>query len=359
MSFVLGRGGDREDGPVGHLGSYRALDGSDGAPLYLDLDGPHAILLVGKRGYGKSYTMGVIAENLARSRGVAPVLVDPMGAFGTLAEPADGEAVPASVVDEPTVTAASLDPRSWCELLGLSPERGAGSLLWRAAQDESTIGDMQAHVASADASNVAVRAATNHLRLADSWGVFDPDGLDATALGGPEISVIDVSELAAAPMNAVCRGVAEALYRARVCESIDRLPWLLLDEAHAFFDGVAEPALETILTRGRAPGVSLVAATQRPSAVPEVGISQSDILCAHRLTARDDLAALEHAQPTYVNGSLADTERLPDAPGEVVVIDDATETIHAARIRSRDTPHGGTSPTASGSMACSKNERAE
>jgi len=138
--------------------------------------------------------MGVIAENLARSRGVAPVLVDPMGAFDTLAESADGEAVPASVVGEPTVTAARLlDPRSWCELLGLSPERGAGSLLWRAAQNESTIEDMLAHVASTDASRVAVRAATNHLRLADSWGVFDPDGLDATALGGPEISVVDIS----------------------------------------------------------------------------------------------------------------------------------------------------------------------
>jgi len=109
VSFVLGRDGDREAGPVGRLGSYRALDGSDGAPLHLDLDGPHAMLLVGKRGYGKSYTMGVIAESLARSPGVAPVLVDPMGAFDTLAESADGEAVPASVVGEPTVTAA---PRS-------------------------------------------------------------------------------------------------------------------------------------------------------------------------------------------------------------------------------------------------------
>ncbi len=31
-------------------------------------------------------------------------------------------------------------------------------------------------------------------------------------------------------------------------------------------------------------------------------------------------------------------ERLPTEPGQVVVIDDATETIHAAQIRFRDTP---------------------
>lgn len=347
VSFVLGRDADREDGPSCRLGVYRALDGSDGAALALDLDSPHAIALVGKRGYGKSHTMGVIAEGLARAHGLAPVVVDPMGAFATLASSADGEPVPATVVAEPTVAPASLDPRSWCTLLGLSPESAAGSLLWRAAQAESTIDGMRTHVESADAARAARRAATNHLRLADSWDVFDADGLGARALAGPEITVVDVSGLSAAPMNAVCRGIAEALYRARVDAAVDRLPWLLLDEAHTFFDGVAAPALETILTRGRAPGVSLVAATQRPSALPAVGISQSDILVSHRLTAGDDLAALEAAQPTYVGGSLADADRLPEAPGEVLVIDDATETVHAGRVRERDTPHGGASPAAS------------
>jgi len=360
VSFVIGRGEDaeeerssgpdsqpRQDAPpeyAGEIGSYRALDGSSGAPLYLDLDGPHAALIVGKRGYGKSYTMGVIAESLARSDGVAPVVVDPMGVFGELAEPADGEPVPAAVVDDPTVAPASLDPRSWCSLLGLSPESGPGGLVWQAAQESSTLAAMRERVESADAPDADARAANNHLDFAASWGVFDADGLDANDLGGPEVTVVDVSGLDAAPMNAVCRGVAEALYRARVTDAIDRLPWLLLDEAHAFFDGIAEPALRTILTRGRAPGVSLVTATQRPSAVPDVGVSQSDVLIAHRLTAGPDLEALERAQPTYMNGSLG--ERMPTEPGEVVVVDDATETVHAAQVRERDTPHGGDSPNA-------------
>jgi len=146
-------------------------------------------------------------------------------------------------------------------------------------------------------------------------------------------------------MNAVVRGIAEALYRARVDETIDRLPWLLVDESHTFFDGIAESALETILTRGRAPGVSLVMATQRPSVVPEVVVSQSDLLVAHRLTSKRDLDALTAAQPTFMESSL--DERLPTEPGEVVVVDDATETVHAATVRHRDTPHGGDSPRAS------------
>ncbi|MFW5903785.1 MAG: helicase HerA domain-containing protein, partial [Halolamina sp.] len=65
--------------PRGSLGTYRAADGSDGAPVAVDFDRPHACLLVGKRGSGKSHTLGVIAEGLTRADGVAPIVVDPMG----------------------------------------------------------------------------------------------------------------------------------------------------------------------------------------------------------------------------------------------------------------------------------------
>ncbi len=343
MTFVIGR--DRDAGATGSLGRYRALDGSAGAPLSLDLDGPHAVLIVGKRGYGKSYTLGVVAEELARAPGVAPVIVDPMGVFDTLADPADGEPVPVTVIDSPTVAPSALDPRSWCALLGLSPESGAGGLLWQAFAAETMLEDVRDHVESADAPAVDRRSAANHVDLAASWGVFDDDGLTATDLGGSEVTVVDVSRLDAAAMNAVVSGIGDVLYRARVDETIARLPWLLLDEAHAFFDGVAASTLRTILTRGRTPGVSLVAATQRPSAIPDVGISQSDVVVSHRLTSLADIEALERARPSYVQSSLAD--RMPTAPGEVVVVDDATETVHAATIRRRDTPHGGSSPRAS------------
>ncbi|WP_269850015.1 hypothetical protein [Methanosarcina horonobensis] len=47
------------------LGNYMALDHSRGAAVYLDALKPHAILICGKRGYGKSYTMGCILEELA------------------------------------------------------------------------------------------------------------------------------------------------------------------------------------------------------------------------------------------------------------------------------------------------------
>ena len=344
MTFVLGRDGSVEAGPTARLGHYRARDGSRGAALHLDVDSPHAGLVVGKRGYGKSYTLGVLAEALARTRGVAPVVVDPMGVFGTLAEEGNGESVPARVVSDPTIP-ATLDPRSWCDLLALSPESGAGSLVWQAAAETDTLAAMQAHVADADAGASVRRAAANHLSLAESWDVFAADGLTAQSLASPDATVVDVSGLDEAPATAVVRALAESLYRARVDQRVDRLPWLLVDEAHTFFDSVAGTALRTLLTRGRAPGVSLVAATQRPSAVPDVARSQVDVLVAHRLTSRADLDALERVQPTYLDTAL--DAQLPTDPGDVVVLDDATETVHAARVRERHTPHGGGSPRAS------------
>jgi len=345
VPFVLGREDGSTERPTGLIGSFRAVDGSDGAPLHLDLDRPHAALVVGKRGYGKSHSLGVIAEELARADSLAPVVVDPMGVFETLAAPADGEPVAAEVIDCPTVPPDALDPRSWCAVLGLDPESGPGGLVWRAARRATTVSGMVDAIEDADAPDGAARAAINHVKLAASWEVFDDEAIDIGRLASSAVTVLDVSGLADAPMNAVVRGVAEALYAARVAGEPSRLPWLLIDEAHTFFDGVARAALHRLLTRGRSPGVSLVLATQRPSAVSEVAVSQSDLLVAHRLTSGADLDALAAAQPTYLERSLG--EQVPTDPGEVVIVDDTTETVQGATIRARDTPHGGESPAAS------------
>lgn len=334
------------DRPSAHFGSFRARDGSAGGAVALDLDRPHAGLVVGKRGYGKSYTLGVLAEELARANGVAPVVVDPMGVFATLTATADGPPVTATVVDAPRVHPGVIPPRAWCTLLGLDPASGAGSLVWQAAEAADGLSEMRAHVDAASAGTAAVsRAAHNHIDLANSWDVFDREGLTADRLASGGVTVLDLSGVPPAPMRAVCRGVARSLYDARVDERIERLPWLLVDEAHAFFDGIADPALRTVLTRGRQPGVSFVAATQRPDALPGVAISQSDLLIAHRLTDAADRDALERARPSYVDGSFED--RMPTGPGEVVVVDDTTESVHAVGVRGRDTPHGGESPRAS------------
>ncbi|MBR9681657.1 MAG: ATP-binding protein, partial [Candidatus Altiarchaeota archaeon] len=60
--------------------------------VYLDLARPHVILLSGKRGQGKSYTLGVIAEEIIflprrmRER-LTVIIFDTMGIYWTMANP--------------------------------------------------------------------------------------------------------------------------------------------------------------------------------------------------------------------------------------------------------------------------------
>lgn len=370
---VIGRrsgAGEEAALPTGHLGRYLARDGSLGATVGIDLDRPHAGLVVGKRGSGKSHTLGVLVEAAARAPGVAPVVVDPMGAFAGLAAPAEGAPVPAAVVDDPTIRADAIPPTDWPDLVGLEPDSAAGGLVWAAAAAGRTLAEMGTHVADADAPGAVRRVATNHLRRAAAWRVFDPDGLAGDDLFGGEATVLSLTGLDDAPSSAVVAAVARMLYDARVDDASGegaraevgraadaraadagkdgghgRLPWLFVDEAHVALRGVAAGALRTLLTRGRAPGVSLLLATQRPSALPAVAVSQTDLVVAHRLTSERDVEALDAARPTFFEGALRD--RLPQGVGEALIVDDATEATHTVRVRERDTPHGGTTPRAS------------
>lgn len=338
MSHVLGRAID--DGPTADLGAFLARDGSVGARVGLDLDRPHVALLTGKRGSGKSYTAGVVAEGLAATTGVTGVVIDPMGVFGGLADGTD-----ATVVDAPRVRADTLPPRAWCDLLDVDPTSAPGALLWRAADAADSLDAMRTAVEHSNADRATRRAVLNHLSLAGSWDVFDPGGLDGTDLLSRSVTVIDASSLAPEALAAVTAAVAGQLYDRAVESPLERLPWLLIDEAHTVTESVAWRPLRTILTRGRHPGVSLLLATQRPSALPPVAISQADLLLSHRLTATADIDALAAARPTYLDGSIAD--RLPAGVGEAVVVDDATESAVTVRVRERRTPHGGATPRVS------------
>ncbi|MFX0107717.1 MAG: ATP-binding protein [Candidatus Hodarchaeota archaeon] len=63
-----------------------------GLPVNLDLISPHVMLVAGKRGSGKSYTLGIIAEEIARAMErreieVAAVLIDTVDVFRQSVEP--------------------------------------------------------------------------------------------------------------------------------------------------------------------------------------------------------------------------------------------------------------------------------
>ena len=83
--YVLGRR-EKTGGGVLTIGRYYALDGSLGAPVFLDMTRPHMVFICGKRGYGKSYTIGVFLEEIAAlddamKKHLAVVVLDTLGIF--------------------------------------------------------------------------------------------------------------------------------------------------------------------------------------------------------------------------------------------------------------------------------------
>ena len=67
-------------------------DGND--PVYMKATGSRAVFICGKRGSGKSYTMGVIVEELFnQEQGKATIIiVDPMGIYHTMSLPNEAQA---------------------------------------------------------------------------------------------------------------------------------------------------------------------------------------------------------------------------------------------------------------------------
>src|SRR3989338_8744984 len=60
--------------------------------VYLDVAGAHVILISGKRGSGKSHSLGVIAEEMSNlpeeiSQNLAVLIIDTMGIFWTMKYP--------------------------------------------------------------------------------------------------------------------------------------------------------------------------------------------------------------------------------------------------------------------------------
>ncbi|MBR9706547.1 ATP-binding protein [Candidatus Pacearchaeota archaeon] len=68
-----------------HMGNYTSLSNK----IWLDVIRSHIILIAGKRGSGKSYNLGVLAEELSNlpsevSSNIAPLIFDTMGIFWTM-----------------------------------------------------------------------------------------------------------------------------------------------------------------------------------------------------------------------------------------------------------------------------------
>lgn len=389
--------------------------------IYMDVAKSHVVFVVGKRGSGKSYSMGVIAESMMDlppdiRKNLAVIMLDTMGIYWTMKYPNkqdkellkewDLEAKPLNVniftpvgyyqkykeEDIPTdfpfaIKTSELSVFEWSEVFDMDLNTPMGSLIERVIEqlkESKENYDMDDIIEAMQKDDRAARdvkdAAENRFLAAKHWGLFSKQGTLMEDLIVPgQITVLDVSCYTHIPgaqgLRALVIGlVAQKMFTQRMIvrkteeyESIYRethliqrdedeqqekepLIWLFIDEAHEFIPNegktVATQPLITALREGRQPGISLVLASQQPGKIHTDVITQSDIVLAHRLTAKIDTQALGALMQSYMRENL-DTQLnyLPAVKGAALVFDDINEKIYPMRVRPRYTWHGGETPS--------------
>ncbi len=209
--------------------------------IYLDIARAHVVYICGKRGAGKSYTMGVIAEGLADmpkeiSQNLSIILLDTMGIYWTMKYPnkkddillsqwgLEGKGLDVQIytpaayhktykeqgipTDHPfSIKPSELNPDQWCMSFGIDKTSSFGVLIERiVTQLKKTKGDfsiddiIEAVKTDKRADQNTKDAVENRFLNCEEWGLFSEEGTPLKELAkGGTITVLDVSCYATMP----------------------------------------------------------------------------------------------------------------------------------------------------------------
>ena len=209
--------------------------------VFLDVAGAHVVFICGKRGGGKSYTMGAIAEGFHLlepeiKENLSVILLDTMGIYWTMKYPNHQDKVlleqwglkPQSIpvriftpekyyhiykekgipTDDPfTLAPSAIDSDDWCNAFRTDKYSDVGILISKTIStlkktEKSFIIEDIIKVLKEDseANKHTKDAVISMFRMADGWGVFSDHGTPLSELAkGGQITVLDVSCYATMP----------------------------------------------------------------------------------------------------------------------------------------------------------------
>lgn len=392
--------------------------------IFMDVIRSHVVYVCGKRGGGKSYSLGVMAEGISNlpkeiKNNIAVLMLDTMGIYWTMKHKNEKDSdlleewklepkaldvkiftpfgfyenykLKGIPTDAPfSIKATELSAEDWALTFGITTSNPVGVLIEKILGDlkesgnlDYSIDDMIGAISKDDSFEPSTRnEAINRLKTSKRWGLFSNEGtkIDALIKGG-QVSVLDVSCYATGEggwgvKNLVIGLISKKLFIERMisrkdeelesirvgysyfqvseeAKSEERKPlvWLVLDEAHEMLPKhektPATDALVTILREGRQPGISLILATQQPGRIHDDVTTQSDIVLAHRITAKADVEALNSMTQSYLESTLTGyLNNLPSEKGAALILDDNSERVYPMRVRPRFSWHGGEAPSA-------------
>lgn len=376
----------------------------DNKDIYIDVRKSRAVAICGKRGSGKSYTMGVIIEELIREDNVVILVVDTMGIFHTMSLPnleqerilwewgesptsmptrllVPGDPIArygdAEVVEKLKSRGLEFQPlrlnpsdiseESWCDLFNFNINEPLGIALYKAVHNCKKKYGQNFHIPQiinsveldSKAAEKTVEALVNRLTMANEWGFFEDaiyrevwDLLDPRKINVLDLSTIDSGRYGLRPLilSALTRNLFHKRTVARRREELGldaglRKVWMLIDEAHQFVPSgkstLCKEAIVQWAKEGRQPGLSLVVASQQPSAMDMEVLSQCDVIISHALTTADDKSALNRLTKDYMGAELRVFINKIARTGQAVFVDDDLERVLMVQIKPRKSKPGG------------------
>ncbi|HIH05249.1 TPA: ATP-binding protein [Candidatus Woesearchaeota archaeon] len=203
--------------------------------VYMDVSRSHVVFIAGKRGSGKSYSMGVIAEGVSDlpeevRKNLSIIMLDTMGIYWTMRYPNKKEALlledwgiephPLNVriftpvgffkeyrqkgipTDFPfSIQPSEIDASEWLLMFDIHQTDPVGVLIERVVNELKESGenygmkDIIDAISGDERSEKTVKdAAENRFLLAEQWGLFSKQGTRIEDLAAPgQITVLDVS----------------------------------------------------------------------------------------------------------------------------------------------------------------------
>jgi hypothetical protein len=358
---------------IGDLVSRRSV------PVHLSVNGfRRHVAVIAQTGAGKSYTVGVILEELLRL-GATAVVVDPHADYVFLSRTRDmgrhEHSDRVQVFRNPhssgrygrdqldnvrdlTFRFSEIEPDELASIAGI-PEQWANvrAALREAVKElresalDYTLEDLLSKLEAkgrAGRKSAHFARAYNHLRRLLGLRVF---GTYTTPVKGEilkpgHVSVLDLSGLNEASQDYIVSRVLREVFRLRQVGEFPYPVFAVIEEAHRFAPGgrergstLSSDIIRTIAAEGRKFGVFLIVVTQRPSKIDPDVLSQCNSQIILRITNPLDQRAVAEASERL------GAELMQDLPGlnvgEAVIVGELTRAPVIVKVRRRITREGG------------------
>lgn len=333
--------------------------------------------ILAKTGSGKSYTSGVIVEELL-DKGVPLVIIDPHGEYVSLKFENDGEenraqmehygVMPESYPDQVMVyTPANLAVVPYADAIfrldGINLDARRLSLMAPTLTDTQlgllyqsikTLKERMDFYRIDDIIEEVTKLKTNTkwaivhtLELLKETGILSdsPTPLDDLVKPG-KASIIDMKGVDPKLQEIIVSQLASALFEARKIGKIPPL-MLVIEEAHNFCPekgigkATSSEILRTIASEGRKFGLGLLVISQRPARVDKNILSQCNTQIILKVTNPNDLRALSKGLEGMSTDLEEEIKRIP--AGMALLVSNDIEKPVLVDVRVRKTRHGGES----------------